>query len=243
VDASRIDNLAKLLAVGVPRRRLIARLSAAGAALLAVRGAARPVAAATEREVASPICASCFCAGTCYDARDSCCDGYCPYNRMCIPCGGVAGGGTVRLVSGAEAVIALAALAGASVVQGEEATPQGKAQAQPVGLLRWADPGAGLTFESFGLNAYEPVRDLPGVREVRGWLRANGAGMHPFVLRLADVGPDGRGQDTVALAVGDAVPGAEPTGLAYAAEGVIVAGDLVGTWTMAPPPDDATPAP
>ena len=149
----------------------------------------------------------------------------------------------MRLASGQEALLALSVLATQPPADVEESNAEDPSLAEPVGLLRWTDPAAGLTLESVRLQIYEPVRDLPGVREVRGSVRANGAGIHPFVFRLADVGPDGRGQDTVALAVGDEVPGATPSGLAYAVEGVLVAGDLVGTWTLTQPADGATPAP
>jgi hypothetical protein len=232
VDAPRFDNLAKLLAAGLSRRRVLVRLGGAAAALFALRGAVRPAGAATSRQVTAPICTYCYCPSSCP-----------PDFENCLPCEGVAGGGTVRLASGEEAILALSVLETQSPDQGEGANTEDQPRPAPVGLLRWADPAASLTLESVGLCVYEPVRDLPGVREVRGSVRANGASVHPFVLRLADVGPDGRGQDTVALAVGDEVPGAGQTGLAYAAEGVLVAGDLVGTWTLTLPTDAATPAP
>jgi hypothetical protein len=158
------------------------------------------------------------------------CEGRC---ITCSPFSGVAGGGQVQLAAG-EATLSLFATA----VLDENAEPTG----QGIGLLRWVDTAGGVTLESVGISAYGPVGDLVGVRRIEGWVLANGQGTHPFVLTVADVGAEGAGVDTVSLAVGDAVDGVSGNGFAYTAEGNLMTGDLVGTWTL-PVLPEATPTP
>src|SRR5262245_59359386 len=96
VDAPRFDNLARLLAVGLPRRRPLVRFGGGAVALSALRGNVHRAGASTSRRVTAPVCAHCSCPSSCP-----------PDFEVCVPCDGVAGGGTVRLASGKEAVLAL----------------------------------------------------------------------------------------------------------------------------------------
>jgi hypothetical protein len=149
---------------------------------------------------------------------DDCCTYY--------PWYGVADGGAVALPSGTHATLALLATA----ISDDNDQPTGKG----VGLVRSVDPDwedSGFELVSLGIGGYGPVRDLEGVRELDGIALVNGQGPVPFVVRVADVGPDGGGKDTVAIALGDAAGGTN-TGVNYAAEGVLASGDLVGTWTL-----------
>ena len=154
-----------------------------------------------------------------------------------VPCIGISDG-----VSGSGVVQA----ADREVVRAVAATSQtlDTGETTTFGLLRWVDPnwqGTGLTLESNGIGAYGPVPGARATRELFGSVSANGEGHFPFVLRVFDAGSGASGEDTVALLVGDGVlEGGAPTGFAYAAEGTLIAGDLVGTWTLS---SLATPTP
>lgn len=249
MDASRFDTFTRTLAAGMPRRRLLRRAGAGAiAAAVGLRQTPSPAVARTSAEIA--LAGSCGCVwDMCDQPRCKCRETVCPYEDcpdlppdcdidcvLCRPDFGVAGGGIVAHAAG-EAVLTLAV----SAVLDDVGEPTGKG----LGLLRWVDPtreGGGLVLESTGIGRYGPVGDLPGVRELDGRVYANGEGPFPFVMRVVDVGPDGAGQDTLSLAVGDAVEsGDPPTGFSYAVEGTVTAGDLVGTWTL-PAPPVATPS-
>ncbi len=209
MDPRRFDALAKALAGGLPRRRLLRRLGGGLAALTAL-GAPRPTAAqeqGEERRTVQLACEPCFCT----DDRCDCC------------LIGITGGGVVQTADG-EAQLVLFA----SRLQ------EGAADA--AGFVRWMLPGGdteALTLESVGPIAYEDVADDERAREVRGTMQANGSGEHPFRLRLIDAGPDAVGQDTAALSVGDAA-GDSSAGFTYEGEGTLVGGDLQLLGAVAP---------
>ena len=210
MDFRRFDSLTKALAGGLPRRRLLRRLGATGlGALLALRAGRAPAAQEETNTVALP-CAPCNC-----DA-DRC--------DCCLL--GVTGGGVVRTPTGDANLVLFATELGT-------ADPN-----QAAGFVRWVDPafeGDGITLESVGAVTYFPVPGQEGVREVRGTMRANGEGEHPFVLRVVDAGPDALGQDTAALAVGDrAAEGGTTSGFGYAADGTLVGGDIQLLSDVAP---------
>ena len=203
MDPRRFDALAKGLAPGLPRRRLLRR-AGASAALFAL-GRSRPAAGQDEGEtpeeggrVVPLACEPCFCdAGGC---------------ECCLS--GVTGGGGVRTAAGDAQLVLFASR-----------LEEGSTDA--AGFVRWFMPeegDRGLTLESVGPIAYGlPDSREDREREIRGSMRANGEGGHPFVLRLLDAGPDALGEDTADLIVGDPTTDA---GFAYEGGGRLVGGDL-----------------
>jgi len=203
------------------------------AALLAP--VAAPSASAAFRRTVTSQCGACGCTG-CFNESCQCLldpDGTATCNIDCVLCdpcfssrsaGGVAGGGAVRL-DGRQATVALL-LTTEKENQKADKTTGGK------GLFRWVDPdvnGGVLTLESLGLTDYRVVDGQPNTREARGLALANGEGPFRFVVQV--VAAEGEG-DSVKLLVGDAADGvSSETGFNYSAEGPLVAGDLVGTWT------------
>jgi hypothetical protein len=104
-----------------------------------------------------------------------------------------------------------------------------------LGHLQWVDPtwrGEGLTLESVEITGYTHVPGAePHINEVRGDASLNGTGRYPFLLRAADAGPAGSGQDTLSLLVGFPVADEQATpsmssGLAYAVDATVVAGNI-----------------
>ena len=235
MDHRRFDALTRAFADRLPRRRLLGRLGGSGLAAMAAlrsggnrsaaqRGYETP--AAAEEPTAEPtqppvtrategatraaegrgrkvevFCEECNCDG------DEC--------ECCLS--GITGGGAVELPNGAAQLVLFASRL-------EEGAPQA------VGFVRWFDPnaeGGELTLESIGPITYEEIPGQEQTREVRGTMQANGAGQHPFVLRVSDAGPAALGQDTAALAAGDrAAEGGAQTGFGYGAEGKLIGGDL-----------------
>jgi len=213
MDHRRFDALAKALAAGLPRRRLLRRAGAGLAALLAASptaAAAQTPAAARKGRKVEILCRPCLCEG------DDC--------ECCLV--GVTGGGVVRTATGEAQIVLFASRL-------EDGSPRA------AGFVRWIDPaaeGGEITLESVGPIAYDDELEEKQAREVRGTMQANGAGEHPFVLRLVDAGPDAPGQDTAALAVGDRLADAAPTGFGYQAEGPLIGGDLQLLGTVGPIP-------
>jgi hypothetical protein len=206
MDPRRFDALAKALAGGLPRRRLLRRLGGGLAALTAL-GAHRPTAAqeqGEERRTVQLACEPCFCT----DDRCDCC------------LIGITGGGVVQTPGGEAQLVLFASRLEAGTTAA-------------AGFVRWILPGEGsesLTLESVGPIAYEDVADDERAREVRGTMQANGSGEHPFVLRLHDAGPDAAGQDTAALSVGDQAA----DDFSYDGDGPLVGGDLQLLGSVAP---------
>ena len=205
MDPRRFDAFAKALAGALPRRRLLGRLG--GLATLTALGRPAPAAAQDQAEETRTVqlaCEPCFC------ADDGC--------ECCLI--GITGGGVVRTAGGEAQLVLFASRleAGATAA---------------AGFVRWILPGDGsesLTLESVGPIAYEDVADVERVREVRGTMQANGAGEHPFLLRLRDAGPDAVGQDTAALTVGDQTT----DDFSYDGDGPLVGGDLQLLASVAP---------
>lgn len=115
----------------------------------------------------------------------------------------------------------------------------GEPTGQGFGLVTWHDPGADLRLVSIGIDRYAPVGDLEGVREIDGLAMVNDAGPYPFVLRVEVLGGDDVGSGAVSLAVGGAARETGEAGISYAAAGNLVAGEIVGTWTIPAPPSEA----
>lgn len=231
MDHRRFDSLTRAFADRLPRRRVLGRLGGSGlAAMVALRGDARRTAAqgadstavATEEIVEPPVTVVTAVATSAPERRarkvelfcEECnCDG-----DECGCClSGITGGGAVQLANEAAQLVLFASRL-------EEGAPQA------VGFVRWFDPnaeGGELTLESVGPITYDEIPGQEQAREVRGTMQANGAGQHPFVLRVNDAGPAALGQDTASLAAGDrAAEGGSQTGFGYGAEGPLIGGDL-----------------
>lgn len=167
------------------------------AALVALRGGVTPVAArqAGEAGTVALACRACAC-----DADGCAC---------CLV--GITGGGVVRTEGGEAQLVLFATRLEAGAAD------------QGAGFVRWVDPdweAEGLMLESVGPIVYEPVKGQDEAREVRGTMRVNGTGEYPFVLLVADFGPEGLGRDTAALAVGSrATEGSDAADFGYEAGG------------------------
>jgi hypothetical protein len=114
----------------------------------------------------------------------------------------------------------------------------GEGSSQAAGFVRWLLPSASNgqgALESVGPLAYEEPQQQE--RVLRGTMRVDGSGAHPFVLRLVDAGPGAIGEDTAALLVGTraATDGAN-SGFSYEGEGRLVASDLQLLSDVAPVP-------
>jgi hypothetical protein len=240
MESARFDAATRSFARFTTRRRLLGRLGLGGLAAAAIGGRPQPTAARTTASTTQELSCSCSCArkGCCY--RNDNGDFMCSTDDSCWVCSnlapGVVGGGAVRLASG-EAALALAV----SARLADDGAPTG----QGFGLVTWTDPGANLELTSIGIDRYGPVGDLEGVREISGLAMVNGEGSYSFVLRVLVSPLDDSVRDTISLTVNDDIGG---SGFSYAADGNLVSGDLVGTWTVPVPPDaitlegEATPA-
>jgi len=210
LEHGRIDALARALAGGLPRRRLLGRL--AGGLAAATGAGAAPAAAAAQESGAEPgkvelAFTPCACAGD-----------------RCLRCLiGLTGGGVVGTAVGQAQLVLFA-----SRLEVDSDEPA-------AGFVRWVttgDDGDALSMESIGTIAYGPAEGDEQAREIRGTMRVNGAGDYPFVLRATDLGPDAVGQDSAALRVGNAI--AEGSDFGYEGEGPLVGGDLQLLDTVAP---------
>jgi hypothetical protein len=194
-------------------------------ALLIHGGALSPAEARTGAGTTLGIC-NCFCQCTAkYCDCETYPDGSSSCDTRCWTClgecpSGFAGGGVVQ-VGTREATIAVSATA----------EKQNKNRTDgAVGIFRWVDPtfpGGGIVLESAGLGDYV-ILDGPNTRAVTGQVIVNGGAVLPF--RLEVTAEPGGGQDTVLLLVGDELTASSEKGFGYSAAGVLVAGDLIGTW-------------
>ena len=232
VDTTRFDSLAKLLATGGTRRRLVTALAALGIGGLVGRPAGRVSASFSgcpAIDCAPPLNLACYenSRGKCYYCK--CSDGKESGTPSTARSGGITGGGLVRTDGGTEAHLLLLATGTPDPTDAETLLFQG--------LVRWTDPaweGAELQLESAVISGYGPTEGVDGGRDVYGWMRASAVEPTvPFFLQVVDAGGPGSGQDTVKLLVGDTVPpeavlhATAPTiGFSYTAEGTLVSGDL-----------------
>ena len=206
MDSRRFDALAKALVGGLPRRRLLGGLGASGSGRAGWAGRRQAANAQEEEGSVSLPCTPCGEDGEC-----------------CLL--GITGGGVLRTEGGDVNLILFATELGTEVEQ------------NAAGFVRWVDTvyEGGVTLESVGAITYLAVPGDDKSREVRGTMQANGAGEHPFVLRVVDEGPEAIGLDSATLAVGDkAVEGGGATGFGYGATGTLVGGDLQLLNTVAP---------
>ena len=170
-------------------------------------------------------CECCGCdvgeRGTCVDAQGAACD-CCPPRLL-----GIAGGGTILTAKGSVNLMLFAS----NLLDPPDLPP---GTVQPLGRLRWVDPGADLTLESLRIDAYGPMAAVETGRQLAGWTTVNGTGEYPFVLRAIVTDPPEAGRDYVSLLGGDAVLG-DPatagvslptTGFHYVVEGYLETGDL-----------------
>jgi hypothetical protein len=224
-----MDSLAKLLAAGGTRRRLVTALAALGIGGLIGRPAVRVSAS-------FPGCKPIDCDPpknlSCQFKGDKCISCKCTEGTSSpspSAQSGITGGGLVRTDSGTEGHLLLLATRTPGTTDAETFLVQG--------LVRWIDPtweGAELQLEAVQITGYGPTKGVDGGRDVYGWMRASAVKqMVPFFLQVVDAGGPGSGQDTVKLVVGDSVPpeaelGATATaiGFSYTAEGTLVSGDL-----------------
>jgi hypothetical protein len=230
VDTTRFDSLAKLLAAGGTRRRLVKALAALGIGGLLGRPAMRVSASfpgCPPIDCAPPKNLSCQ-----FDKRGKCTGCKCTEGTSGtspLAQSGITGGGLVRTDSGTEAHLLLLATRMIDSTDAESFLVQG--------LVRWNDPaweGANLQLDAVQITGYGPTEGVDGGRDVFGWMRASAVEtMVPFFLQVVDAGGPGSGQDTVKLVVGDSVPpdallgATAPTiGFSYTAEGTLVSGDL-----------------
>jgi hypothetical protein len=230
VETARIDSLAKLLAAGGTRRRLVTALAALGIGGLVGRPAGRVsavFAGCPPLKCEPPLNLACYynSKGECYKCE--CSNG--TSSGSISPRSGITGGGLVRTDGGTEAHLLLLATRTPDPTDAEAFLVQG--------LVRWTDPaweGAELQLEAAQITGYGPTEGVEGGRDVYGWMRASAVEtMVPFFLQVVDAGGPGSGQDTVKLLVGDSVPpeavlgATAPTiGFSYTAEGTLVSGDL-----------------
>ena len=210
MDPRRFDAFTKALAGGLPRRRVLRRIGGGLVGLLALGGPGAATAQEEDEEGRSITlaCEPCFC-----DASGCQC---------CLS--GITGGGVVRTADG-----------NAQLVLFASRIEEGSSRA--AGFVRWILPGPEneqLSLESVGPIAYDQPSEEERAREIRGTMQANGAGDHPFVLRLVDAGPDAVGQDTASLAVGDQTADGGGSGFGYTGEGNLVGGDLQLLGSVAP---------
>lgn len=231
MDTTRIDSLAKLLATGGTRRRIVTALAALGIGGLMGRPAARVSAVFSgcpPFDCAPPLNVACYYnnRGVCYKCE--CSDGRSTGGNF-SPQSGITGGGLVQTDGGTEAHLLLLATRTTDPTDAESFLVQG--------LVRWIDPaweGATLQLRADQITGYGPTADVPGGRDVHGWMHTSAVEeLVPFFLQVVDAGVPGSGLDTVKLVVGDAVPPeagsdatAPTTGFSYTAEGTLVSGDL-----------------
>jgi hypothetical protein len=224
VDTTRIDSLAKMLAAGGTRRRLVKTLAVLGIGGVVGRSAARV--AAEDDGCKAVTCQSGYYLECYYSQKTGKCTG-CKCHKY--PSTGITGGGLVHADGGAEAHLLLFATRTADPAVADSFLVQGQ--------LLWTDPaweGTELKLESVQITGYGPTEGAEGSRDVYGWVRASGVdAVVPFFLQAVDAGGPGSGQDTVNLLVGDAVPTeavlgatAASIGFSYTAKGTLVSGDL-----------------
>lgn len=218
MDTRRFDGIAKALAVGTGRRRLLAGIAAGLVGGVVSRSRARP-AAAMRRAFCIPIfCDPSCCVHWCH------CDCPCPEPEVF----GIAGAGAVQLATGVSHFTLFASILSDLNLSEQSATDMAVAR------LQWDDPDAALTIESFSTDFYGPLEGVEGGREVIGWARVNGEGQYPYLLHAVAAEPRGAGPESVKLLVGDAVlddaaataAGLAATGFSYSADGELVGGDL-----------------
>lgn len=206
MDARRFDELARALGRRLPRRGLLASAGAAAAGAVPGLAAAQTPAAGS---TVSLVCQPCDCVG------DVC--------GCCLA--GVTGGGVVRTGNGDVNFVLFAT----------RLTDVGQQDA--AGFVRWIDPHTdnGLSLESSGPISYVTDTGDPRARQILGQMTVGGASQ-PFVLDLLDAGPGKEGQDRVGLKVGDRAAAASATssGFGYAADGLLVGGDLQLLGSVAP---------
>jgi len=229
METTRFDSLAKMLASGSTRRRLVTAFAALGVGGLVGRPAGRVSASFSG-------CPPIDCAPpnnlTCYERRGKCYKCECSNGNTSGSLqtqSGITGGGLVQIDGGTEAHLLLLATRTPHPTDAETFMAQG--------LVRWTDPaweGTGLQLEAVQIAGYAPTEGVDGGRDIYGWLRASAVEtVVPFFLQVVDAGGPGSGQDTVKLLVGDIVPpdlvlgATAPTiGFSYTAEGTLVNGDL-----------------
>jgi hypothetical protein len=231
METTRFDSLAKMLASGSTRRRLVTAVAALGIGGLVGRPAERVSASFSgcpALKCDPPLNIACYenSRGKCYYCK--CSDGR-EAGTPSSARSGITGGGLVRTDGGTEAHLLLLATRTPDPTDAETFNFEG--------LVRWTDPaweGGELQLESAMISGYGPTEGVDGGRDVYGWVRASAVeAMVPFFLQVVDAGGPGSGQDTVKLLVGDIVPpeavlnATAPTiGFAYTAEGTLVSGDL-----------------
>lgn len=224
MDTTRFDSLAKVLAAGGTRRRLVKSLT-----ILGIGGVvARPAIHAAAQDDNSGCYAVKCEAGynkECYYKKGKCLGCKCIKDNS----GGIVGGGLVRTDGGAEGHLSLIAT--------RTPDPTDTEAFSVVGQVKWTDlawEGAELHLESGQITGYGPTDGVDGGRDVHGWMQASAVDvMVPFFLQVVDAGGPGSGLDTVSLLVGDSVPTeavlgatAETIGFSYTAKGALVNGDL-----------------
>ena len=216
MNAPRFDALARSLATGVPRRRLVQVLAALGLGGALARPLPRPAAA---RRHICPV--------------DLCCD----CGVACACGGGVAGAGVVGTAEG-DAQLRLVATRLWSAAARDHVLVGFVAWAHP----GWE--GNGVLVESARLESYGPIPDVEGGREVRGWAHGAEPGTEdPFLLRVVAQPDEDRVElwagDAARAEWGTPVAGT--SGFAYHAAGTLPAGSLRLLSFDAPVPGGGTP--
>ena len=131
--------------------------------------------------------------------------------------GGIAGGGQVKK-SGARTHFSVFA----SRFEGD-----GLDEPYFVGSFKWVDGEADVEIESTAIESYGPIAGgSENDRELRGTAKLNGEDGHPFLVRMADEGGPGLGQDTIAVFLGAADAADAETDPTYKLEGKVSVGDL-----------------
>jgi Methylamine utilisation protein MauE len=137
---------------------------------------------------------------------------------VCTSCEGFTGGGVIQTATGT---------VHASFFGNH--TKLSKQEELFGGALSWFDAGwqgTGLLLQSTQITHYGKVAGT-SIRQLEGFVSANGSGKHKFVLRAIDGGKPGSGSDTVTLAVsGITGGGAGGTGSEYIANGRLAQGDI-----------------
>jgi hypothetical protein len=224
MDGKRFDRLTQLVAATPwSRRRVIGGAASVGlAGILGTPPAnarrLRPTLTAPAARTCRSFCENCFGCETCF----GCC--FCG-SCTCPKSTGIAGGGTVDYGGGEATLIAFA-----SRLRVSKKHPQ---KSQLLGRVQWVDEAQNLRLESTQITTYGPPSDDASAREVQGLARVNGHEDVPFILRASGVdGPHA----TVSLRAGDELLvldeevlislAGPPSGIAYDAEGTLVAGGL-----------------